>query len=255
MVLLIAIFIPLLGYLMMVYFGDDIARMPRRYFYDEVVVHANGKQDTVWHKVKDMHFTNQLGQEVKLSDAAGKILVVDFFFTRCPVICPQLTRSMKKLQDAFVKNPDIVQFISISVDPVHDSVPNLRRFADRFGVNHDTWWFVTGPKEEVYDFAIKEMKANVADPGIDTAFIHTEDFFVLDRERIIRGWYNGLDQERQSQLAHDIATLNIEKQPGETSVTSTISKALPVVIIAIGAIILLYILMTKRKNKEDEQAS
>lgn len=251
MVLFIAILIPLAGYLIMVYFGDDFARMPRRYFYDGVMTQSNGKTDTVWHKVKDMHFTNQLGKEVKLSDVKGKILVVDFFFTRCPAICPRLTHSMKKLQSAFAKNPDIVQFISISVDPVHDSVPNLRKFADRFGVNHDNWWFVTGTKDSVYDFAIKEMKANIADPGIDTAFIHTEDFFLLDRERIIRGWYNGLDSVRQSQLAHDIATLNIEKQPGESSVRSVISSILPIIILAIGVVILLSILMNKYKKKSD----
>ncbi|RYG34945.1 MAG: SCO family protein, partial [Chitinophagaceae bacterium] len=171
--LCVALLIPLLGYWLIKYYGKDAAHLPGRYFYDSVAVKDNGKNDTIWHKVKDMHFTNQLGKEVKLSDAEGKAIVMNFVFTRCPVVCPGLTRSMKKLQDSYVKNPGIVQFISVSVDPEHDSVPNLRKFSDRFNVNHDNWWFVTGNKTEIYDFAIQEMKANIADPGIDTAFIHT----------------------------------------------------------------------------------
>ncbi|RYG39720.1 MAG: SCO family protein, partial [Chitinophagaceae bacterium] len=185
MALGVALLIPLLSYWLMKYYGKDAAHLPNRYFYDSVIVRENGKNDTIWHKVKDMHFTNQMGKEVKLSDAEGKVIVMNFVFTRCPVVCPGLTRSMKKLQDSYVKNPGIVQFISVSVDPEHDSVPNLRKFADRFNVNHDNWWFVTGNKTEVYDFAIQEIKANIADPGIDTAFIHTEDFFLLDRDRVI----------------------------------------------------------------------
>ena len=103
--------------------------MPQRYFYDSVAtVNKNGKisTDTIWHKIKNLTFTNQLGKTVTLDSLKGKILVVDFFFTRCPSICPGLARSMKKLQNSFVKNDDIVQFISISIDPDHDSVTQLR---------------------------------------------------------------------------------------------------------------------------------
>ena len=170
--------------------------MPHHYFYDSVTVQdKNGKisTDTVWHHVKNISFTNQLGKQVSLDDLRGKIIVIDFFFSHCPTICPGLARNMKKLQDSFVKNDSIVQFISISVDPEHDSVPQLRKFADRFNVNHDTWWFVTGNKKEIYDFALQEIKASVADSEVDTAFIHTENFFLLDSNRIVRGWYNGFE--------------------------------------------------------------
>ena len=131
---------------------------------DSVVVsEKNGKTvtDTIWHKVRNIEFTNQLGKKVSLDDLKGKILVFDFFFSRCPSICPGLARSMKKLQDSFLKNDSIVQFISISVDPEHDSVPQFRKFADRYNANHDTWWFVTGDKKEIYDFALNELKSRV----------------------------------------------------------------------------------------------
>jgi protein SCO1/2 len=129
-----------------------------------------------------------------LDDLKGKILVINFFFTRCPSICPDMAKAMKRLQNSFVNSNDsIVQFISISIDPTHDSVPQLRKFADRYTSNHDSWWFVTGDRKDIYDFALQEIKANVADVNVDTAFVHTQNFFLLDKNRVVRGWYDGLD--------------------------------------------------------------
>ncbi len=128
-----------------------------------------------------------------------------------------MARAMKRLQDSFKKNDtSIVQFISVSVDPIHDSVPQLRKFADRFNVNPDNWWLVTGNKKEIYDFALQEMKASIADAEVDTGFIHTQNFFVLDREKIVRGWYNGFDSTDQQRLVHDIPMLMLEKDRKKT---------------------------------------
>ena len=249
--LCVALLIPLLGYWLIKYYGKDAAHLPGRYFYDSVAVKGNGKNDTIWHKVKDMHFTNQLGREVKLSDAEGKAIVMNFVFTRCPVVCPGLTRSMKKLQDSYVKNPGIVQFISVSVDPEHDSVANLRKFSDRFNVNHDNWWFVTGNKTEIYDFAIQEMKANIADPGIDTAFIHTEDFFLLDRDRVVRGWYSGFDTVELAKLARDIPALSLERDRSKSSLSRIIAPALPAVLAGVAVLFIVFLLFNRKKGKRD----
>ncbi|MBS1734133.1 MAG: SCO family protein [Bacteroidetes bacterium] len=250
--LLLAIMLPLAGYWIVKYYSKDAVHMPHKYFYDDVVQRSeNGKQvtDTVWHKVKNISFTNQLGKIVSLDDLHGKIIVIDFFFTRCPSICPGLARNMKKLQDSFVKNDSIVQFISISVDPEHDSVPQLRKFADRFEVNHDTWWFVAGNKKEVYDFAFNELKASIADADIDTAFIHTENFFLLDSNRIVRGWYNGFDKQKQAQLVSDIPTLMLEKDEKSPSILRGFIPYLPVIFIGIGIVIVITILLGRRKEK------
>lgn len=212
--LLIAILLPLTGYLLVKYYSSKAVEMPRRYFYDSVnVIEKNGKvtYDTTWHHVSNLHFTNQLGQQVSLDDLKGKVIVLDFFFTRCPTICPQLTRAMKKLQNSFPNNDSIVQFVSISIDPVHDSVPELRKWAEKFQVNPDSWWLLTGDKDSIYNFAFKEIKASVADVGIDTAFIHTENFFLLDKEGVVRGWFNGLDSIAQAKLVRDIPLLMLEK--------------------------------------------
>lgn len=214
--LLLAIAMPVIGYQLVKHYSEAAVQMPHRYFFDSIVaIEKNGKitNDTIWHQVKNISLTNQLGKKVSLDSLKGKILVVNFFFTKCPTICPGLARSMKRLQDSYSNSKDsIVQFISVSIDPERDSVPRLRDFANRYTVNHDSWWFVTGNKREIYDFAIKEIKANVADVGADTAFPHTENFFLLDRDRVVRGWYNGFDTIQQARLVRDIPLLMLEKK-------------------------------------------
>ena len=218
--LMVAIILPFTGYYIVKYYGEAAVQMPHRYFFDSVAtIKDNGKltTDTIWHKVNNISFTNQLGKPVSLDDLKGKILVIDFFFTRCPSICPNMAKAMKRLQNSFINSNDsIVQFISVSIDAPHDSVPQLRKFANRYTSNHDSWWFVTGNKKEIYDFALQEIKANIADVNIDTAFIHTENFFLLDKNRVIRGWYNGLDTVAQTKLVRDIPLLMLEKNKKKT---------------------------------------
>ena len=218
--LLVAIVIPISGYFIVKHYGEAAVHMPHRYFFDSVAVtQKNGKivTDTLWHQVHDMNFTNQLGKKVTLEQLKGKIIVVDFFFSRCPSICPLMAHNMKRLQNSFVNSNDsIVQFVSVSIDPEHDSVPQLRKYANRYTSNHDSWWFVTGNKKDIYEFALGEMKASVADVHVDTAFIHTENMFLLDKNRVIRGWYNGLDTTRLATLVRDIPLLMLEKNKKRT---------------------------------------
>lgn len=217
--LAIAILLPLTGYLLVSYYSNRDVHMPPRYFYDSVIVQDKGGKstyDTLWHSVKNLNFTNQLGQQVSLDDLKGKVIVLDFFFTRCPTICPQLGIAMKKLQRSFPNNDSIVQFVSISVDPKHDSVGQLRKWAEKFDVNPDSWWLLTGDRDSIYKFALEEIKASVADVNVDTAFVHTENFFLLDKHRVVRGWYNGLDTVAQKRLVRDIPLLMLEKDQKRT---------------------------------------
>jgi len=250
---MLAILMPTAGYLLVKHYSKNAVVMPRKYFEPDSVVEVtkNGKTttDTIWHKVKNISFVNQLGKTVNLDDLKGKIIVIDFFFTRCPSICPGLARSMKKLQNSFVKNDDIVQFISISIDPEHDSVVQLRKFADRYEINHDTWWLVTGNKKEIYDMALNELKANIADPGVDTAFIHTENFFLLDTNHIVRGYYNGFDSVKQAQLVRDIPLLMLERDKKAPSVFREFIPILPIIFIGIGIVFVVILLLNRNKNK------
>ena len=213
--LIVIVIIPVASYLIVDHYSQDAIQMPRRYFYDTVLVKKeNGRDvnDTVWHKVRPFKLKNQFGKEVGLDDWGEKILVVDFFFTSCPSICPTLTRNMKRLQTAFKKTDTIVRFVSFTIDPERDSVAKLKAYGDKFQIDHDTWWMLTGAKKEIYDIALNEFKASVASNGnIDTGFIHTEKLFLLDKEHVVRGWYNGLDSVHLDQVIKDVVLLNMER--------------------------------------------
>jgi protein SCO1 len=220
--LCIVALLPIVSYLIVKNVSEGAVIIPPRYFADTVinnVVKGKTVSDTVWHSVKNITLTNQLGEQVSLDDIKGSIIIADFFFTRCPSICPTLTKNMKELQDA-MKMKDFrrkidssyVRFISFTVDPERDSADALKRYADRYGVNHDTWWFLTGPKKDIYDFALNELKLGLQDgEGVDSNFIHTQKFILMDRERIVRGYYNGLDSASMSKLAEDLTILMLEK--------------------------------------------
>lgn len=220
--LCLAVIIPTISYFIVKHYSDDAVIMPRRYFADTVLTKVvDGKQisDTVWHKVDNIHLINQLGNKVSLDDLAGKVIVADFFFTRCPTICPSLTRNMKRLQDA-LKVPDdgrrldttFVHFLSFSVDPQRDTVAALKKYADQYGVNPDVWWLLTGPKKDIYDFALNELKLPAEDGGIvDSNFIHTSRFVLLDKDRVVRGYYEGLDSVSLLKLSQDIVFIMLEK--------------------------------------------
>lgn len=220
--LCLAVLLPVGSYFIVKQYSDDAVVMPRRFYSDTVISKVvDGKEttDTVWHKVQNITLTNQLGNQVSLNDLPGKVIVADFFFTRCPTICPTLTRNMKKLQDALklrderkLTDTTFVHFLSFSVDPERDTVEALKKYADHYGVNHDIWWMLTGPKKTIYDFAINELKLSVEDGGVvDSNFIHTNRFVLLDKDRTVRGYYDGLDSASLDRLAGDIVYIMLEK--------------------------------------------
>jgi len=215
LVFLVAVALPVVSYLIVNSYSKGATGMPRRYFYDTVITKVQeGKQvdDTIWHKIRPFKLKNQFGKEVGLDDFGGKIIVANFFFTSCPSICPTLTKNMKKLQSAFIKTDSIVRFVSFTVDPARDSVEKIKAYGDKYGINHDTWWMLTGPKKEIYDIALNEFKASVDSVGtIDTSFIHTEKFFLLDRDKVVRGFYNGLDSNHLDKLIKDIILISMER--------------------------------------------
>lgn len=221
----VAVMVPLSCYLVVSRLSKGKSRMPLYYNMERVDSQMkDGKliTDTVYHQVADLQLTNQLGKLVSLNkDLKGKILVVDFFFTTCPSICPVLTMNMHKLQASFTKDSrkeasldTVVQFISITVNPERDTFQAMRAYADRFGANHDHWWFLTGDKRSIYNFARNELKVTVGpgDGGADD-FIHTERMVLLDKDRVVRGYYDGLKDSSMMKCADDIVYLTLERKP------------------------------------------
>ncbi len=213
----VAMVLPLSFFYITRFFSDGKLKVPAYYRVDRIdrVWEKDGEAvDTVYHKVKGLVLTNQLGRQVNLNkDLEGKILVIDFIFTTCPTVCPRLSTNVKELQKAYIKkNPELVQFISISVDPERDSVPVLRAYADRYTTDHDRWWFLTGNKDSIFDYAKNELGLLLNDADVPGDFVHSQQLVLLDTSRYIRGYFDGLDKRETQKLADAIYILNVEKK-------------------------------------------
>jgi len=255
------VMLPVISYLLVKKASEHAMAMPGRYYYDSVVtVIKDGKTntDTIWHSVDDFKFQNQLGNTVSLADLPNKVIVADFFFTRCPSICPKLTANIRKLQDALSSkdqfkqlNPTFIQFLSFSVDPDRDSVPVLKAYGDKFGINPDVWWLLTGPKKQIYDFSINELKLGLADgEGVDSNFIHTQKLVLLDKAHVVRGYYNGLDSADMSKLAKDLVFIMLEKDKHYVSPLLEIRPILPLIIFILVATVAIVIYLSRKPNAE-----
>jgi protein SCO1 len=257
---MLAILLPLTCYLVVNRYSSTAVVMPRHYFADTIITSVDkgkSESDTIWHQLADFSLTNQLGEKVSWKELEGKVVVADFFFTHCPTICPRLTMNMKRLQESINnsrrvgdKTPDWLHFISFSIDPERDSVQQLKHWADRFQVNPEKWWLLTGDKKVIYDMAINEMKLPLIDGnGVDTSFYHTDRFVLIDGKRQVRGYYHGLDTMAIRQLSSDIIFLSMEKDPNRKTFLKgqgpVIAAAFLAAIFGVG--ILLFILR-KKKN-------
>jgi len=261
--LCIAILLPVFCYLWLKQASDSAVIMPRHFLMDTVIESIKeGKQvsDTIWHKTANITLVNQLGDTVSLYDKPGKITVIDYIFTHCRSICPLLTRDMAKLQHSFIVGGDtrnkidtsVVQFISFTIDAKRDTVKALKDYADRFGVNHDNWWFLTGDANKISKFAFEELKVDkFSDTPLDSDFVHTNLFVVLDKDYKVRGYYNGLDTLELSKLARDIGILMLEKDKTQKSevFTEIISlKWLWLVIVLLVAFFVIYMFKRQKIN-------
>src|SRR5699024_4736885 len=139
-----------------------------------------------YHTIDDFKLINQNGDTITQADYEDKIYVADFFYTTCPTFCPQLTESMKKVQDA-TKDDDEIKLLSHTVTPEIDSVPVLRNYADENGVIDGKWNLVTGMKKDIYELARKSYCVVKEDgDGGEYDMIHTENLALIDKSKHIR---------------------------------------------------------------------
>lgn len=169
------------------------------------------------HKIADFSFTNQNGKTITEKDYENKIYVADFFFTTCPTICPKMTDNMVWLQNQ-LKNYSEVKLLSFSVTPDIDTPEVLKEYALEKGVDDARWNLVTGDKSAIYYLARKSYLAvKTGKPEELYDMVHTENFILIDKNKRIRGFYDGtnLDQptndpktKNMKQLLEDIIWLN-----------------------------------------------
>ena len=157
-----------------------------------------------YHTISNFSFTNQNGKVVTQKDYEGKIYVADFFFTTCGSICPIMTTNMVDVQNAFAKNPKVM-LLSHTVFPETDSVPILKAYAIKKGVNDQKWNLVTGDKKAIYSMARKSYLAvKLGKPSELYDMVHTENFVLVDTKRRVRGFYDGTKKEEMQRLIEDI---------------------------------------------------
>ncbi|MEO2050907.1 MAG: SCO family protein [Allomuricauda sp.] len=160
-----------------------------------------------YHTIANFKLVNQNGDTITQANYKDKIYVADFFFTTCPTICPIMTKNMAEIQDAILDDPEIM-LLSHSVTPVIDSVPQLKKYALEKGVVDSKWNLVTGDKKQIYELARKSYLAVKNDGGGGPYdMIHTENFILVDKEKRIRGFYDGTNPEDVDKLLADIKIL------------------------------------------------
>lgn len=163
-----------------------------------------------YHTIAPFKLVNQNGDTITEKDYEGQIYIADFFFTTCPTICPIMTDHMRQIQEATKAYPDI-KLLSHSVTPEIDSVPQLKKYALEKGVNDDRWNLVTGDKKQIYELSRKSYFAVLTDgDGGPFDMIHTENFVLVDKEKRIRGFYDGTDPEAIETLLEDLEVLRAE---------------------------------------------
>ena len=174
------------------------------------LVHQSIKHITKDHTIADFELINQNGEIITNNNYKNKIYVADFFFTRCTNICIAMAYNMSELQEFYKKDYDIM-FLSHSVTPIIDSVSVLRKYADDKGVIDSKWNVTTGSKKHIYDLARKSYMAVIEEgDGGEDDFIHTEQFILIDKERRIRGFYDGTDKEDMEKLKEEVSLLKDE---------------------------------------------
>lgn len=180
-------------------------------FYGEPAIVArveNGvtTTDTIYPVLPGFRMVNQNGDTVTEASGLGKVQIADFFFTSCPTICPVMTKQLSRVHEVYKRNPDVVIF-SYTIDPDHDSVPVLREYAERVEGELPGWHFLRGSMDSTFILADAHgsyAREEVTSPG---GFEHSGALVLIDRNRRVRGIYNGVDAKEVDQLIKDIERL------------------------------------------------
>ncbi len=190
--------------------GDD--KLPVLGQKETVTRIVDGKSvtDSVAHQIPDFAFVDQYADTVTAKTLAGKIYVADFFFTSCPTICPKMKVQLKRVFEKYKGNPEVM-LLSHSIDPRHDTVPVLKEFASNLGITGQQWLFVTGDRDKIYDIGQNSyMVTAQEDSSVPGGVVHSGAFILVDKDRHIRGIYDGTTEAGVDKLMKDMDRLLAE---------------------------------------------
>jgi protein SCO1 len=171
------------------------------------IVDGNEVEETIYPVIPDFSFLNQNGDTVTGKSFDGKIYVADFFFTTCPTICPVMKKNMLKVYAVYKDNPGLV-ILSHTIDPEHDSVSVLKQYAKDIGVTGTMWQFVTGDRAKIYDIGERHYFVTARQDTKEAGgYMHSGRFVLVDKNKHIRGMYDGTTDNGTQQLIDDIEVL------------------------------------------------
>lgn len=165
--------------------------------------------DTVYHTIPAFSFINQEGKQISDQDLAGKIYVASFFFARCPEICPKMNDQLKRVENKFREESQLM-ILSHTVNPENDSVEVLKEYANERKADKNKWWFLTGNKDSIYSIARNGYLVIAAQGKTADDFFHSQDLILVDKEKHIRGIYDGLEPAEVDTLMDEIKLLLYE---------------------------------------------
>ena len=187
--------------------------------------------------IPEFSFTNQDGKTITQKTTADKVYVAEYFFTTCKGICPKMNANMRRVFDEYKNEKDFL-ILSHTCMPETDSIPLLKAYAQRMingeliknedgsykilnkaaantMLNNPNWNFMTGDKAALYKMARQGYMIDNGKPDstqrIETQFIHTQFFALVDRYGRVRAIYDGLKEDEIQKLIGDIAGLLREK--------------------------------------------
>jgi len=181
---------------------------------DEVLVERNGKKvmekDCV--PLPEIALTDHRNNAFNSASHQGKAMLVYFFFSTCPGICPQMTNQMRRAVLSLKDTSNII-IVAVSIDPERDTPETLAAYAEKFGVDMPNWYLVTGNEQYIhqigYDYKANVMESDDPDSG---GFLHSEHFLLVDGNRKLRGFYNGTETEEVDRMVREIPVLMKEKE-------------------------------------------
>jgi len=166
--------------------------------------------DTIYHTIQPFSFINQFNDTVTEKTIANKIYVTDFFFATCQSICPKMSSQLVHVQNAFKNDKDVL-LLSHTVNPANDTVEVLNGYAQTYGAIKNKWHLLTGNKKAIYDMARYSYLVNaLQEDGSAEGFLHSELFILIDKQKRIRGFYDGTDSVAVVKLISDIKLLKQE---------------------------------------------
>jgi len=166
--------------------------------------------DTIFHTIPDFTFINQDSVTITPNTFDGKAYIVDYFFTSCPTICPKVKANTLRIEERFRGNENL-NILSVSIDPKYDTIPRLKWYADKLELDTDQWHFVTGEKELIYGIANDFFHIAMENEDAPGGFDHDGRLILIDKQKHIRSFCNGLDAKDVDRFMDDIDLLLSEK--------------------------------------------